>query len=42
MSDFNDTFVEALRQQSWALYSIGIFIILLRLCVLTPSLSSSH
>lgn len=31
MGDFNDSFIKALREQSYSLYSVGLFIILLRL-----------
>jgi hypothetical protein len=31
MGDFDQTFIDELRTQSWALYSVGIFLIVLRM-----------
>jgi hypothetical protein len=31
MGDFDDVFIRDLREQSWSLYSVGMFTILLRL-----------
>jgi hypothetical protein len=31
MGDFDPSFIKALKQQSWSLYAVGMFIIVLRL-----------
>lgn len=41
MGDFDPTFVHTLAQQSWALYGVGMFLILLRMSVLMVELALS-
>jgi hypothetical protein len=31
MGDFDESFIKALKEQSWSLYGVGMFVILLRL-----------